>query len=386
MAELQIRTSEILSNIDILNQYLGAHGLSWTLVAKVLGGDRQVLEVLLGSDVITGVHSVADARISGLRSIKQIRPELRTLYLKPPPVRIAEQVVRYADISLNSSRKTIHALNEAARRAGKVHQVIVMVEMGELREGIIRDRLLDFYSSIFELPHIEVAGIGANLGCMYGIEPNYDKLIQLSLFKELIEARFGQSLPLISGSSSISLPLIEQNRLPQGINHLRIGEAAFFGTSPLDGNRFRGLSTETFTFSAQVIERAKKDSTPSGIIGKASIGSTAVPNDSGPNVPSERCIVDFGILDVDVSDLAPLDPGVRFAGVTSDMTVYNLDSGATDYQVGDRLHFKPNYMAVARLMHSKYVNKEIVTGGQVQLPAGDGVPRAVEVLPSSHQT
>jgi ornithine racemase len=120
---------------------LREHEIKWTLVAKVLGGDEDVLASLLRDDALDGVHSIADARVSGLKTMKEIRPDVRTMYLKPPAVSLAEEVVRYADVSLNSSRTTIRALDREARRQGKTHDVIVMIEMGELREGVVRDNV-----------------------------------------------------------------------------------------------------------------------------------------------------------------------------------------------------------------------------------------------------
>lgn len=357
MAELRVNPSQILGNIRKLNDFLGQRGIQWTLVAKLLGGDHDVLRSLLFDDAFDGVHSVADARISGLKAIKDIRPEIRTMYLKPPAVNLADEVVRYADVSLNTSLTTIHALDRAARRRGTIHKVVVMIEMGELREGVIRDEVLDFYADIFELPNIEVIGIGTNLGCMYGVEPNYDKLIQLSLYKQLIEARFDHPLPLVSGSSSIALPLIEDGRLPAGINHLRIGEGAFFGTSPLYNEPFRDLSTDAFEFSANIIETATKDTLPDGVINEAAIGLVAEPEDDASQ--AERCIVDFGLMDVEVDNIKPVDEDVAFAGTTSDMTVYDVTNSDKRYRVGNELRFKPNYMAVARLMHSKYISTDI---------------------------
>src|SRR5690606_40058192 len=100
--------------------------------------------------------------------------------------------------------------------------------------------------------------IGSNLGCMYGVEPTYDKLLQLSLYKELISTKFNKNLELISGGSSITLPLVENGVVPKDINHFRIGEAAFFGISPLDNQPFKALKTDVFEFNATIIERSEE--------------------------------------------------------------------------------------------------------------------------------
>jgi len=260
---------------------------------------------------------------------------------------------------MNTSLKTIQALNTEAERQGKSHRIIIMIELGELREGILRDNVLRFYDSVFHLSHIQVAGIGSNLGCMYGIEPTYDKLIQLCLYKMLIEERFGQKLELVSGGSSNTLSLIANQRLPPGVNHLRIGETAFFGRNLLTGKRFRNLSTNVFDFTAEIVEIEKKESIPDGNLSDSNIGHVA---DTEPRSLdwSYRGIVDFGILDVNVDDLQPTKEGVRFAGTTSDMSVYDLGKDRNSLSVGKTLHFHPNYMAVARLMHSRYIAKDFI--------------------------
>jgi len=362
MAHLKINIAKILSNIRKLNDHLSRSDKSWTLVIKLLSGHESALHQLVNEPVVKTIHSIADSRLSGLMKVKLLRPDVVTMYLKPPPLRLVRSVVRYADISLNSSLATIRALDEAAAEAGKRHRVVVMIEMGELREGIVAERIFDFYSKVLELKNIEIAGIGTNLGCMHGVEPNYDKLIQLSLYRQLLEARLGVELELVSGGSSITLPLLGRHKVPAGMNHFRIGEAALLGTTPLTGKRFRDLSTDAFDFVGHVLELKRKPSLPEGTVGGGGVGHAETPE---RDELLHRVIVDFGTVDVDVANLTPKDPRMRFAGATSDMTVYTLGSnldraGRRLYRVGGSVHFKPDYMGAARLMHSKYIEKRVV--------------------------
>jgi predicted amino acid racemase len=218
-----------------------------------------------------------------------------------------------------SSYKTIVKLDKEAKKQNKVHKIIIMVELGELREGVNREDLFDFYNSVFKLSNIEVVGLGSNLGCMYGVEPTYDKLLQLNLYKELIEAKHGTKLELISGGSSISLPLIENNVVPKDINHFRIGEAAFFGVSPLENTQFLDLYTDTFNFYAQIIELEEKGIVPDGVINEASIGHSADYSDSDIGKTTYKAILDFGLLDVDQEGLTLDDDTIKFVGITSDI-------------------------------------------------------------------
>jgi ornithine racemase len=363
MATSIVNTNRVRENIIKLSDFLASKNIDWSLVVKILGGNKPVLEKIIGDDSIKRVHSVGDSRISNLKTIKEIKPDIVTMYIKPPAPVLAKKIVQYADISLNSSYTTIEALNREAERVGKKHRVVIMIELGELREGILRDNVLSFYEKIFELKNIRVEGLGTNLGCMYGVEPTYDKMVQLSLYKMLIEEKFHRTLNLVSAGSSITLPLVMRDRVPDGINHFRIGETAFLGVSIIDNKKFKNLSTNVFDFSAEILELEEKDMVPDGNLTDAGIGITAHDfqgeDEDALNKKSYRAIVDFGEIDVDPSHITPKDENVNFIGTTSDMTVYDIGEKKGKFSVGKQIHFKPNYMAVARLMNTKYVTKEI---------------------------
>jgi predicted amino acid racemase len=363
MAELVIHASKIKNNIRFLSDYFKEKKIKWSLVTKVFSGDKEFLRNILTDEVIENISSVGDSRLTSLRNLKEVNPKMKTIYIKPPSKIYADEVVQYADISLNSSFSTIKALNQSAKKAGKIHQVIIMIELGELREGVNRESVMNFYEKVFQMSNIEVIGLGSNLGCMYGVEPTYDKLLQLSLYKELIATKFNKELNLISGGSSITLPLLEQGIVPKDINHFRIGEAAFFGVSPLDNKPFKELETDVFEFKANIIELEYKKLVPEGKIGDANIGHTADFDKKNKGVKSYKAIVDFGLLDVNPDDIEFLDESLSFVGITSDMLVIDIGSNKDEnnqkkYSVGDTIGFKANYMAVARLLNSKFIDKK----------------------------
>jgi len=76
-----------------------------------------------------------------------------------------------------------------------------------------------------------------------------------------------------------------------------------------------------------------------------------------------KAILDFGLLDLDQKDIEFIDKTLEYVGITSDMLVIDLGEnktkdGAQKYKIGDKIHFKPNYMAVARLLNSKFIEKK----------------------------
>jgi len=359
MARLDIRIDQIKDNIQKLSGFLSKNHIQWTLVAKVAAGNPNLLRALLSIPGLKEqIHSIAASHVDSLRAMKSFDPTIPTMYIKPPSLTEIPKVIQYADISLNTNFHTIAALQREARSQGKVHKIIIMIEMGELREGILRENLVRFYGKVFNLSNIEVIGLGTNLGCMHGIEPTYDKLIQLSLFEQLIEARFNHKLELVSGGSSITLPLIKRGRMPVGVNHFRIGEAAFLGTSPLDGKKYLNLNRDAFLFHSHIVELYRKDIAPDGVIGEGNIGHTAqTPVVSGK---SFKAVMDFGILDTPHEHLSPINPKIQFVGNSSDMTVYDMGSNPNNKRVGDILTFQPDYMGVANLMGSRFIEKQIL--------------------------
>lgn len=366
MTTLNINIAVIAENIEKLNVLMSKYNKEWSLIVKVLASHEETLSKILKLPCLNQVHSIGVSHWETLKIIKELSPDTQTMYIKPPALSYIKKIIKYADISFNSSAITIQALNEEARRKGIVHKIIVAIEMGEIREGIHRDNLISFYERVFNLSNIEVIGLGTNLGCMHGIRPTFDKLIQLTLYRQILEYKFRHPMPMVSGGSSITLPLLAMDKVPSEMNHFRIGEAAFLGTSPLYNKPFADLRTDAFEFDADILELYSKDNIPDGEISTAAVGNH-IPiinndeeNDDNDQIgKSYKALCDFGMLNVNAQHLTPLDERVKFFGNSSDMTVFDLGIERPDYRSGDILKFRPNYTAVANLMLSQYVKKSI---------------------------
>jgi len=355
MAFITLNPLKLKSNFEYLDNLFRKHGIQWAVVSKLLCGNRDYLEELLKFDI----KQICDSRISNLKMIKQINPEIETIYIKPPAKRAVKGVVQYADTSMNTEIETIKLLSEEAQRQNKIHKIIIMIELGELREGIMRDDLIDFYSNVFTLKNIKVVGIGANLSCLYGVLPNQDKLIQLNLFQQLIEAKFKQKIKYVSGGSSVTIPLIFKNLLPKGINHFRVGESLFLGTDVYNDKPLKKMATDVFTLYAEIIELIEKPQMPDGDMGTNLVGDVTTFDEGLTGKTSCRALIDIGLLDVDDKQLIPLDNNISFVGGSSDMFVLDLNTNKKRYKVGDLLEFKLSYMGVLRVLNSKYIDKRI---------------------------
>lgn len=355
MAYVVMDPVKLRMNFEFLDNLFKQNNIQWSIVSKLLCGNIDYLRELLSYEI----NEICDSRITNLKNIKKIRPDITTIYIKPPAKNAIRDVVTYADISTNTELATIKLLNAESARQGRVHKVIIMIEMGELREGIIRDDILSFYAQIYQLSNIEVVGIGTNLTCLYGVLPNHDKLIQLILFKQLIEAKFNTHIEYISGGSSVTIPLLIQNLLPKGLNHFRVGESLFMGTDVYNDTLLQGMQTDVFILYSEIIELIEKPVVPMGEIGTNVEGHAFDFDENLIGVTSFRAIIDIGLLDVDQKQITPIDSSIQIVGGSSDMFVVDLGDNPLNYKVGNKLAFRLNYLGTVRLLNSKYIEKKI---------------------------
>ncbi|MCB0705815.1 MAG: alanine racemase [Saprospiraceae bacterium] len=355
MAFITLDIKKLKSNFDLLNAVFVKNNIQWSVVTKMFSGSKSYLTELLKFDI----PQVCDSRVSNLKVIKAINPDIETIYIKPPAKRSIANVVTYADISVNTEFQTIKYLSKEAKKQNKIHKVIIMIELGELREGVLGDDFMDFYESVFRLENIKVVGIGANLSCLYGVLPNHDKLIQLSLYKQLIEAKFNKEISYVSGGTSVTIPLIFQNLLPKGINHFRVGETLFLGTDVYNNRPFKKMNSDVFKLYSEIIELTVKPVVPAGDFGPNLQGENVTFDQSKIGDTSNRAIIDIGILDVDVNHLELVDKSIKIVGATSDMIVIDLYENRKNYKVGDLIEFKMDYMGTLRILNSKYIEKRV---------------------------
>lgn len=353
MAFVTLDIKKLKSNFNYLNTLFKKNGIKWSVVSKILSGNKAYLTELLKFDI----SQICDSRVSNLKVIKSINPKIETIYIKPPAKLAIPGVVKYADVSLNTEFATIKMLSDEAKKQKKMHKVIIMIELGELREGVMGEDFMAFYESVFKLENIQVVGIGANLSCLYGVLPNQDKLIQLSLYEQLIEAKFNREIELVSGGSSVTIPLIFQNLLPKGINHFRVGETLFLGTDVYNNRPFKKMHSDIFRLYSEIIELIEKPMVPEGEMGTNVEGDDCEFDQANIGETTNRAIIDIGLLDVDVSHIELVDKTIKVAGASSDMIVIDLDKNKKKYKVGDLIEFRLDYMGTLRILNSKYIDK-----------------------------
>lgn len=321
-------------------------------VTKVACGSPEIARAMLDG----GCAAIGDSRLANIARMREAGIRAPFWLLRPMPPEAADEVVRLADVSLQSEAATLAALEEAARRAGVHHRVVAMVELGDLREGMPEGLLPDFVRLAARLRSVDLIGVGASLTCFGGVVPDSENLGRLVRLAEAAEAIVGRRL-LVSGGMSSSLDALVSGELPDRIDNLRIGESIVLGVSTVTRTPILGLRTGAITLEAPVVEVARKPSVPIGRIAQDAFGRTPAFVDRGQRL---RAICAIGRQDVVPEGLKPLEDGVEILGASSDHLVLDVEAMPRPPAIGDRLRFSPTYAATLALFTSPYVEKRFV--------------------------
>jgi len=347
---LEIDLDKIGRNASSLRALFGTRGICTTAVTKAVLGAPLVAKVLVDN----GIEAIGDSRIANIRRMKEAGIEAEFMLIRSPMPSESEDVVQYADISLNTETAVIKLLSKHAAKHGKRHRVILMVELGDLREGIMPADLGSVVAETLDLDGVELVGLGTNLGCYAGVNPTPKNMAELSDVAVRLRHEHDIPLEIISGGNSANYDWFVSTEDLGQVNNLRIGEAILLGRETLRRQRIPGLHTDAFTLVAEVIERKTKPSFPVGQRGRDAFGEVPEFEDRGA---ASKAILGIGRQDVDFSGITPRI-AVECLGGSSDHLV--LDAGDTDIVVGSEVAFDVDYSALLRAMTSPYVSKEFL--------------------------
>lgn len=344
-----IDLKKIEENVDVISSKCSSENIWVAGVTKVFCGDRKITDAMING----GVTYLADSRIQNLKKFEEI--EIQKYMLRLPMLSEVEEVVRYCDASLNSEFETIRALDRCAREQGKVHKIILMADLGDLREGIFdENELVKTVGKILELKNVILKGIGTNLTCYGGVLPTEKNLNKLINLKNKIEKKFDVAIDLVSGGNSSSLYLIDKNRMPEKVNMLRIGEAFVLGRETTYGSRIENTHDDAFILEVQIIELKEKPSLPIGELGMDAFGNHPRFEDKGI---MKRAICAIGRQDIDPQGLMVVDKKIDIIGASSDHLILDMSATGEEYKLGDIVKFKLNYENLLKVFTSKYVEK-----------------------------
>jgi len=317
-------------------------------VTKVYCAEMPIVEAILEA----GVTQVADSRILNLKKLKDLN--CKKMLLRIPMISEASEVVKYSDCSLNSEIDTIVSLSKVAKESNKIHNIILMVDLGDLREGVLVDDVVSIVSKIVKLDNIKLIGIGTNVTCYGGIIPDSENLGKLINLKLEIEKTFDLKLSVISGGNSSSLYMVINDTIPKEINQLRIGEAIVLGRETSFGKPVPNCYDNAFILRGEIVEIKSKPTVPTGTIGMDAFGNRPSFEDKGIR---KRAIVAIGRQDIRVEGLTPLDNDISIFGASSDHLILDVTDSKKQLIVGSIVEFKIDYGCLLATMTSPYIEK-----------------------------
>jgi predicted amino acid racemase len=358
---LTIDLAKIEHNAHAIVELCRQQGITVAGVTKATCGHPEVARAMLRG----GVTALADSRLENIWRMREAGIRASYMLLRLPSLSQIDAVAALVDISLNSEVVVLQALSAAACRRRHPQQVILMVDLGDLREGVWPDRLPALLSEVIDLPGIHIVGLGANLACFAGVVPTTGAMQRLLELAEGVETRLGHALTWISGINSSGLALLATGGMPARINHARIGEAILLGRETILRRPWPGTHQDAFRLYAEVLELKRKPSAPLGERAEDAFGHHPQFEPRGEIL---RALVNVGREDVEPEGLDPLDRRLHLLGATSGYLVLDASAAAGQIRVGDKVAFTLNYGALLRAMTSEYVGKRTRDEGHHDSP------------------
>ena len=346
---LEINLKKIQHNASTLVKRLAVRGIAITGVTKASLGCPEIAGVLLRS----GVSGLGDSRIENIEAMRNAGVVGSMTLIRSPMLSQVERLVAHTDLSLNTELDIISALSSAAQKAKLIHSVVLMVELGDLREGIMPKNLLNTVRKTLGFPNILFKGIGTNLACRCGVSPDIKNMAELSALADSIDSTFGPIVSIVSGGNSANIDWALSGADIGRINNLRLGEALLLGCEPLQRQPIKGLFTNAFSFIAEVIESKHKPSQPWGRLGQNALGVTSAVANRGDIF---QTVLATGQQDVDSSGLQS-PTGIEILGASSDHLIVESEFCLP---LGTEISFQLNYSALVRAMTSPFVTKTLI--------------------------
>ena len=345
---VDVDVAAIEANARTIVELCAGHGIEVMGVTKGAFGLPEVAAAMVRG----GVSSLGDSRLEHLEGLRAAGLGVPLALLRPPSWADVERVVDTVDLTFQTELATIERLGSAAGAIGRVHDVIVMVDLGDRREGILPEAMPALTDRVEETPGIRLVGVATNLSCFTGLAPTQENMGQLVELAEAVERRHGRRLTWVSGGSSSALELLSSGAMPSRIDQLRVGEAILLGRETLHHRPWPGTVPNAFVLRGEVVEVRHRPPAPEGLRGDRAFARASEPAGEA----GLRALVAVGRADVDVEGLTPLDLGHRILGGTSDYLVVDVSDAEQPVAVGDVASYRLDYGALVSAMGSRSVD------------------------------
>jgi predicted amino acid racemase len=345
---------KIRENAAAMVELCGERGVRLAAVTKCVCGEPEIVRAILAG----GIKQLADSRLNNVRRMRAAGIDAPVLLLRLPLPAEAADVVRLTQCSINSEDVTLRALSAAAEAQGARHDVLIMVESGDRREGVMPERVEPLCRLVLDLPGLELAGLATSFNCLCGVLPTVESQRRFADLVAATEASLGVRFRCVSPGHTNNVRFVLDGTMPERVDHLRVGEAILFGTDELSEIVLPVPHHDTFRAYARVIEVQVKPSAPEGPVGMDAFNRVHEWPDLGVR---RRAILEMGEIDLAVEHIAPARPGITVVGASSDHAVVDVTGAEPPVQVGDELTFDCSYTAVSTGWSSVTPDKQVIS-------------------------
>lgn len=333
---VDINLTAIKENINYTYELCRKKSIDLAVVAKSICADSRILDVIEKSPASV----IADSRLDNFSAFDT---EMTRFLIRPTSPMEADAAVQYSDVSMQTSLESVIAIEKAARKLGKTHDILIMIDLGDLRDGIYytdNKTILEMADYIHNSRSLRLTGISANYNCFSHLLPDSDNMnVMAELFHKLMPY-YDVKSPIVSCGNSSAVTLLTKNdiAIPKEINQFRMGEAIVLGRDPSDNTFIPGYRYDTFILEAALVEVYDKP-----LDGKI----------------MRRGVLSIGRQDLMVEHIIPIDERIRVLGACSDECVIDL-SDAPEYKAGDLVKFQLEYDALMTLFSGRFFQKKYI--------------------------
>ena len=347
---LLVNLSRIRHNAHTVAGICAQHNLKVVAVTKVFRAALPIAQAYLDA----GLTRLGDSRTANLKKLAGLPAE--KWLIRPPMLSEVAEMIRYADVSLNSELKVIESINQECLKQDRHHKIILMADLGDIREGYADyDELVTVAQKVEGMEGVTLYGLGTNLTCFSFIQSDPEKMQTLAKLRQRVEKAIGRPLDIVSGGNSATIDLMLRGGICPGVDSLRLGESLLFGKERARYTYLPDTRNDAFILQCEIVELKEKPSLPWGTVGVDSYGHKPAFTDRGTHRLKAVCAL--GKQDFDPETTFTLDPGVIMLGASSDHLMLDVTDSKKSYQVGDIIELKLGYFSTMRAFTSEYVEK-----------------------------
>jgi len=343
---LTIDLDLVRANARAISTRLRKTGIELVGVTKAVDGEPAVGQALLEG----GCAGLADSRLPAMTRLAARALAPLTFIRAPQPDEV-ETVAQVADRVLLSRPEIARGLGE--RAPGYPIEVLLTVDLGDRREGVLPEHAAAVAAELAGLPHVSLAGVAVNFACLSGQLPSHELFARA---EEVLGALADSCAtePLLSIGGTCCLQYVDGYR-PRFRTELRCGVALFHGWDIVSASAIEGLEPRDPVLTATVLECYRKPPAPEGLLGRDAFGRK--PDVRLPQEDAWYALLYVGRRDCEPHGMRPLIEGAWIAGMTSDVAVLVAPE---PLEAGDEVSFAVDYEALVRAVTSPFVTKRCI--------------------------